>query len=196
MDIHNSRLELESLERQASHDSLTGLVNRAYAKKRICERLADRPGGRYALAILDLDYFKSANDTYGHMFGDEVLKFLAERMRHSIRGGDIAARVGGDEFLIFLEYKDDLESAIEGVYGRVSGGVYKDFAISVSMGVASTQEAGCDYDSLFRCADQALYVVKHSGKKGYYNYYHKENAIDAATSAVSPIDAEGKEESE
>ena len=68
--------------------------------------------------------------------------------------------------------------------------------ISVSMGVASTQEAGCDYDSLFRCADQALYVVKHSGKKGYYNYYHKENAIDAATSAVSPIDAEGKEESE
>ena len=104
--------------------------------------------------------------------------------------------MGGDEFLIFLEYKDDLESAIEGVYGRVSGGVYKDFAISVSMGVASTQEAGCDYDSLFRCADQALYVVKHSGKKGYYNYYHKENAIDAATSAVSPIDAEGKEESE
>ena len=196
MDIHNSRLELESLERQASHDSLTGLVNRAYAKKRIIERLEDRPAGHYAMVILDLDYFKSANDTYGHMFGDEVLKFLAERMRHSIRGGDIAARVGGDEFLIFLEYKDDLESAIEGVYGRVSGGVYKDFAISVSMGVASTQEAGCDYDSLFRCADQALYVVKHSGKKGYYNYYHKENAIDAATSAVSPIDAEGKEESE
>ena len=142
------------------------------------------------------DYFKSANDTYGHMFGDEVLKFLAERMRHSIRGGDIAARVGGDEFLIFLEYKDDLEGAIEGIYSRVSGGVYKDFAISVSMGVASTQEAGCDYDSLFRCADQALYVVKHSGEKGHYNYYHKENAIDTATSAVSPIDAESKEESE
>ena len=196
MDIHNSRLQLENLERQASHDSLTGLVNRAYAKKRIIERLEDRPAGRYAMAILDLDYFKSANDTYGHMFGDEVLKFLAERMRHSIRGGDIAARVGGDEFLIFLEYKDDLEGAIEGIYSRVSGGVYKDFAISVSMGVASTQEAGCDYDSLFRCADQALYVVKHSGEKGHYNYYHKENAIDTATSAVSPIDAESKEESE
>ena len=117
-------------------------------------------------------------------------------MHHSIRGGFIAVRVGRHEFLIFLEYNYDLESPIEGVYGRVSGGVYKDFAISVSMGVASTQEAGCDYDSLFRCADQALYVVKHSGKKGYYNYYHKENAIDAATSAVSPIDAEGKEESE
>ena len=196
MDIHNSRLQLENLERQASHDSLTGLVNRAYAKKRIIERLEDRPAGRYAMAILDLDYFKSANDTYGHMFGDEVLKFLAERMRHSIRGGDIAARVGGDEFLIFLEYKDDLEGAIEGIYSRVSGGVYKDFAISVSMGVASTQEAGCDYDSLFRCADQALYVVKHSGEKGHYNYDHKENAIDTATSAVSPIDAESKEESE
>ncbi len=195
MDIHNSRLELESLERQASHDALTGLVNRAYAQKRIIERLEDRPAGRYAMAILDLDYFKSANDTYGHMFGDEVLKFLAERLRHSIRGGDIAARVGGDEFLIFLEYKDDLESAIEGVYSRVNGGVYKDFTISVSMGVASNQEAGSEYDGLFRCADQALYVVKHSGNKGRYNYYHKENAIDTATSAVSPIDAEGGEES-
>ena len=195
MDIHNSRLELESLERQASHDALTGLVNRAYAQKRIIERLEDRPAGRYAMAILDLDYFKSANDTYGHMFGDEVLKFLAERLRHSIRGGDIAARVGGDEFLIFLEYKDDLESAIEGIYSRVNGGVYKDFTISVSMGVASNQEAGSEYDGLFRCADQALYVVKHSGNKGRYNYYHKENAIDTATSAVSPIDAEGGEES-
>ena len=199
MDIHNSRLQLENLERQASHDALTGLVNRAYAQKRIIERLEDRPAGRYALAILDLDFFKSANDTYGHMFGDEVLKFLAERMRHSIRGGDIAARVGGDEFLIFLEYKDDLESAIEGVYSRVNGGVYKDFTISVSMGVASNSEAGSDYDSLFRCADQALYVVKHSENKGRYNYYHKENAIDMATSAISPIDeeesAQGKEES-
>ena len=195
MDIHNSRLELESLERQASHDALTGLVNRAYAQKRIIERLEDRPAGRYAMAILDLDYFKSANDTYGHMFGDEVLKFLAERLRHSIRGGDIAARVGGDEFLIFLEYKDDLESAIEGIYSRVNGGVYKDFTISVSMGVASNQEAGSEYDGLFRCADQALYVVKHSENKGLYNYYHKENAIDTATSAVSPIDAEGGEES-
>ena len=69
----------------------------------------------------------------------------------------------------------------------------------MSMGVASNSEAGSDYDSLFRCADQALYVVKHSENKGRYNYYHKENAIDMATSAISPIDegesAQGKEES-
>ena len=189
LDIHSSRLQMEHLEQQASHDGLTGLLNRAYAKKRIMERLADRPDGRYALAILDLDYFKSANDTYGHMFGDQVLKFLAERMRRSIRGGDIAARAGGDEFLIFLEYKTDLESTIDGIYKRVNGGVYEDFTISVSMGVASTEIVAPDYETLFRCADQALYVVKNSGK-GHYSYYHKEDAqINGDISAVSPIDS-------
>lgn len=194
MDIHASRLQLENLERQASHDGLTGLLNHAYARKRVMERLADRPGGHYALAILDLDYFKSANDTYGHMFGDQVLKFIADRMRRSIRGGDIAARVGGDEFLIFLEYKEDLESTIEGIYSRLAGGSYESFKISVSMGVASTAEVGMDYDALFKRADQALYVVKSNGK-GHYRYYHKESVImDEATSAVSPIDgADGAE---
>ena len=190
LDIHSSRLQLEHLEQQASHDGLTGLLNHAYAKKRIMERLADRPAGCYALAILDLDYFKSANDTYGHMFGDQVLKFIADRMRHSIRGGDIAARVGGDEFLIFLEYKAELEETIEGVYGRLAGGRYENFNISVSMGVASTAAVGTDYDTLFRCADQALYVVKNSGK-GHYSYYHKEDArINGDISAVSPIDSD------
>lgn len=201
MDIHSTRLQMENLERQASHDALTGLINRAYAQKRIMERLEDRPSGRFALAILDLDHFKRANDTYGHLFGDEVLKFLAERLRRSIRGGDIAARVGGDEFLIFLEYKEDLESTIEGIYSRLAGGEYQGFPISVSMGVASAAMVGADYETLFRCADQALYVVKHSSKKGRYNYYHKDNAIDTAVSAVSPIDgdcqadgSEGEEE--
>ncbi len=190
MDIHSSRLRLENLEREASHDALTGLLNRAYAKMRIMARLEDRPDGHYALAILDLDYFKSANDTYGHMFGDQVLKFLAERMRHSIRGGDIAARVGGDEFLIFLEYKEDLESTIEGIYNRVNGGVYEDFKISVSMGVAGTELVEADYETLFRCADEALYVVKNSGK-GYYSYYHEVHAhVGEDLSAVSPIDGE------
>ena len=190
LDVHSSRLQLETLELQASHDALTGLVNRDYARKRIMERMEDRPTGLYALAILDLDYFKSANDTYGHMFGDQVLKFLAERMRHSIRGGDIAARVGGDEFLIFLEYKDDLESTIDGIYNRVSGGVYEDFTISVSMGVASTETVEADYESLFRCADEALYVVKNSGK-GHYSYYHEEHThVGEDISAVSPIDGE------
>ena len=194
LDIHSSRLHLENLERQASHDALTGLLNRDYAKMRIMERLADRPAGNYALAILDLDYFKSANDTYGHMFGDQVLKFLAERMRHGIRGGDIAARVGGDEFLIFLEYKADLESTIDGIYNRVNGGVYEDFTISVSMGVASTEMVEADYETLFRRADEALYVVKNSGK-GHYSYYHREHAqMGGDKSAVSPIDGEDSAE--
>ena len=87
IDIHDSRMKLASLERQASHDALTGLLNHAYAKKRILERIQTRPGASYALVIFDLDHFKSANDTYGHSFGDQVLIHLAEKLRQTIRGG-------------------------------------------------------------------------------------------------------------
>ena len=186
MDIHNSRLKLETLERQASHDGLTGLLNHAYARKRIVERLEERRDGRFALAILDLDYFKSANDTYGHMFGDEVLKHLADLLRSSTRGGDIAARVGGDEFIIFLEYKNDLEPAVKRIYGKLAGERYKDFAFSVSMGVAMTEIVGTDYDALFHAADQTLYTVKQSGR-GHYRFYSEE--MEQALSAVGPIDS-------
>ena len=72
----------------------------------------------------------------------------------------------------------------------MSGGVYEDFKISVSMGVASTEIVDGDYETLFRCADEALYVVKNSGK-GHYSYYQKEHApVGADISAVSPIDSE------
>ena len=192
MDIHNSRLKLESLERQASHDGLTGLLNHAYARKRILERLEERPDGRYALAILDLDHFKSANDTYGHMFGDEVLKHLADLLRSSARGGDIAARVGGDEFLIFLEYKTDLEPAVKRIYNKLASGRYQEFDFSVSMGVAMTETVGTDYDALFHAADQTLYTVKQSSR-GHYRFYSE--GMEQALSAVSPIDGSADENS-
>ena len=80
-DIHESRLRLEKLEREATHDTLTGLLNHAAAKKQIQAHLEEYPSRSFALAILDLDHFKSANDTYGHMFGDEVLKYLAGKLR-------------------------------------------------------------------------------------------------------------------
>ena len=187
VDIHDSRMKLHALEQMASHDTLTGLLNHAYAKKRILERIESRPTASFALAIFDLDHFKSANDTYGHSFGDHVLSYVAEKLRQSIRGGDIAARVGGDEFLIFLEYKGDLELVVSRIFESLCG-TYEDFTISVSMGVASTEIVEPDYETLFRCADEALYVVKNSGK-GHYSYYHKEHApVGEDISAVSPID--------
>ena len=188
VDIHDSRMKLHALEQMASHDTLTGLLNHAYAKKRILERIESRPTASFALAIFDLDHFKSANDTYGHSFGDHVLSYVAEKLRQSIRGGDIAARVGGDEFLIFLEYKGDLELVVSRIFESLCG-TYEDFTISVSMGIAPTATAGCDYDVLFHSADQALYTVKRGGR-GQYRFY--DESMKQMLSVISPIDSGGE----
>jgi len=193
VDTHESRMKLAALERMASHDPLTGLLNHAYAKKRILERIEGRPNASYALVIFDLDYFKSANDTYGHSFGDQVLIHLAEKLRQSIRGGDIAARAGGDEFLIFLEYKDEAETAISRIFRSLCG-QYEHFPISISMGVALTNQIPGDYDALFHAADQALYTVKRGGR-GQYRFY--DDTMKKTLSAISPIDGDrGKQHNE
>ncbi len=186
VDVHDSRMRLHALEQMASHDMLTGLLNHAYAKKRILERIESRPGGNFALAIFDLDHFKSANDTYGHSFGDHVLAYVAERLRQSIRGGDIAARVGGDEFLVFLEHKGDVNRVVSRIFDSLCG-TYGDFTISVSMGIAQTAVAGCDYDTLFHAADQALYTVKRGGR-GQYRFY--DESMKQMLSVISPIDSD------
>ena len=186
IDVHDSRMQMDSLERMATHDAMTGLLNHATAKQRVQERLANRPDGNYALIIFDLDHFKQANDTYGHMFGDRVLIHLADKLRQSIRDGDIAARAGGDEFLIFLECKMEIEPAVQRIYSALTG-QYENFPISVSMGVATIEAVGADYDALFQAADKALYTVKRSGR-GYFRFY--DDSMVKTLSAISPIDGE------
>lgn len=187
-DIHDERTRIDALVQMASHDSLTGLFNHNYARERIKERMEDRQAGVFALAIFDLDHFKSANDNYGHMFGDKVLIHMAEQLRRSTRGGDIAARVGGDEFLIFLEYKEEAEAVVQRIFSSLEG-TYEDFQISVSMGVVRTDVVGTDYDTLFHAADQALYAAKRSGR-GQYRFY--DDSMQEMLSVISPID--GSEE--
>ena len=188
IDIHDSRMRLDDLERQATHDAMTGLLNHATAKAKVLERLQERPDGRYALVIFDLDHFKQANDTYGHMFGDKVLIHVANKLRQSIRDGDIAARAGGDEFLIFLECKDEVEPAVQRIYSALTGR-FEDFPISVSMGVATIESVGGNYDELFQAADKALYTVKRSGR-GNYRFY--DGSMSKTLSAISPIDGEAE----
>ena len=189
IDIHDTRLKLDVLEQLATHDRMTGLLNHASAKEQIVGRMAQKPEGTYAMVIFDLDHFKSANDTYGHIFGDQVLQHTAEKLRQSIRGVDIAARVGGDEFLVFLEYTEELEPIIERIFHALTGR-FEDFDISVSMGVARADLVGTDYETLFHCADQALYMVKRTGR-GNYRFY--DDSMNKMLSVISPIDGSSED---
>lgn len=187
VDIHMEHTRMTDLERVASHDGLTGLLNRSKAEQMIRDRLLNNPNGNYALFIIDLDYFKNANDQYGHIFGDHVLKYLSEKLRQSVRGGDIVARVGGDEFLIFLEYRREaFEAAVDRIFHHLEG-EYEGFKMSVSMGIAQAKGGLCDYETLFHCADQALYAAKRAGR-GQYKFYNE--SMMHTLSLISPIDCE------
>jgi len=190
IDIHDSRQRLHELERKANHDSLTGLLNHASAKKQIIEHLEGHPHDKYALIIFDLDYFKKANDTYGHIFGDEVLKLEAQKLKDSLRAEDIAARIGGDEFLIFLRYTDEVEPIIARLFNTLVGR-HEEFEFTVSMGVVLTEFVQNDYETLFNCADQALYAAKRSGRGRYCFYRHDlpDTIPDKKQSSITKIES-------
>ncbi len=184
IDIHEEQLELANLRQLAAQDSLTSLYNHRAAREAIEAKIAANEGKNFAMILFDVDYFKSANDQFGHIFGDEVLKYVAQRMRQNIRQGDIAARVGGDEFLIFAECQSDAMPQIQRVFHTLTG-QYKDFQISISMGISLCPENGEAYERLFHCADQALYSAKKSGRNQYRLY---DKSIQGFLSVLSPMD--------
>ena len=188
-DIHDEYVRMADLRYKASHDALTGLWNRSHARERIMRYLKNAPESKYAMMLIDLDCFKKANDQYGHMFGDQVLQHTAERLLQSIRNEDIGARIGGDEFLIFLEYTGKIEPVAERIF-RVLTGNYAQFPIRISMGISLSEQEGNDYDTLLRCADQALYTAKRDGR-GQYRLY--DTGMKDMFSVISPIDSDGAE---
>ena len=171
MDVNDETLALEDMEAKANHDSRTGLLNHNAAKRLIADRLNDRKGKHYALCMFDLDNFKQANDVYGHLFGDEVLEAIACRIKENTRSSDICARMGGDEFIIFMEYKKSPTAQLNRIFERLTKD-YKQFHVGVSMGVACTEGFDGDYEELFKRADAAMYHVKR-GNKCSYCFYDK-----------------------
>jgi putative two-component system response regulator len=170
VDIHEDTEQRVRLQQMADTDALTGLLNHRAAKNRISALLADQSGARqYALILFDLDNFKMANDIYGHLFGDEVLRHVADTVRSSFRSSDITARMGGDEFLIFLEYKDSALPLVQRIFQRLCVD-FKGFSSSVSMGVAYSAQCGGNYEKLFQMADIAMYEVKRNGKRNFRFY--------------------------
>ncbi len=187
VDINERQENLDKLSFRASHDSLTGLMNHATAKRTIGERLANRSDKTLVLCVLDIDNFKAVNDTRGHLFGDDILTWMASRMGGSVRDRDLIARVGGDEFLIFMEVKGDPHMVVERIFKRICGN-YSGWDVTVSMGVAVAPTEAVSYEDLFRCADAALYVRKGSGRNGYTFYEGNQQPHPAFTSSITPID--------
>ena len=165
--INEAKKRENHLRYLAQTDMLTGLNNRGSGEQKVKELLQQGQPG--ALALIDCDRFKSINDTYGHMAGDQVLIALAEAISKGIHKGDIALRLGGDEFAIFMINIADKESAqehIQHVFDKVNK-IYipqiYDHPIHISMGVTFFHpETPMEFDRLYQQADRALYESKRT----------------------------------
>jgi diguanylate cyclase (GGDEF)-like protein len=164
------RLALEKQRQAASTDPLTGLYNRRAMDHHLDELWSEPVDGPLAILMLDIDYFKRINDTYGHLTGDRALCQVAATLCRCIRSDDYAFRYGGEEFLVLLP-NTSLDGAIslaESIRGRIAAlhlTVPRNWhvPITVSLGVATRKDQD-DPSSLFDRADRALYAAKHRGR--------------------------------
>ena len=170
-DITAAKVYQERLEKNANYDDLTALPNRVVLMDRLNQAMAHsrRTGLMLAICYLDLDGFKTINDTHGHGVGDLALVEVARRMANSVRAGDTVARVGGDEFVILLwGIKDRLECdlTLSRVVSEVAGitalGAF-DVRLRVSVGVTLFPQDGEDVLVLLAQADSAMYRSKVEG---------------------------------
>ena len=183
------RVEAEAREKlayAALHDSLTGLANRASFLEHLelGLRRARRTAKGVGVLFIDLDNFKLVNDSFGHGAGDELLKAVGSRLRGAVRGMDVVARQGGDEFLILLS---DLEQAsasraTEAVASKVGAILGDPFLVdgieiyvSASVGISLYPADGDDAETLLKHADVAMYSVKDAGRDGYARYTRRGN---------------------
>jgi diguanylate cyclase (GGDEF)-like protein len=186
LEVWHSHLqsENETLAHQASHDSLTGLPNRAFFEGRLnrCLRNAARQNDHLALLFLDSDHFKQINDSLGHAAGDEVLITVADRVRAQLREHDLVARLGGDEFAVLLtplHCRGDAERIAEKIVASMKLPVQLDdgssIATSLSVGIAYYPDDGSDPASLLNAADAAMYQAKRK-RRGHWQVAQTERS--------------------
>ncbi len=183
-DITESTTMTRQLNYQASHDTLTGLVNRREFERRLKLAIhsAVELGQEHVLFYMDLDQFKVVNDTCGHRAGDELLKQLAAQLDYSLRDSDSLARLGGDEFGVLLEHcsLEDAQQLADKLRQMVKDFRFawedKSFEIGVSIGVVPVDTNTRGIDQLLSAADAACYFAKDQGRNRVYIYHEGDEA--------------------
>jgi diguanylate cyclase (GGDEF)-like protein/PAS domain S-box-containing protein len=191
-DIDKQKQETIRLKKEAEHDLLTGLYNHVTTIGLIEKAISNsKSGSRHALFVIDIDNFKNANDMLGHLFGDELLMEISSKLKSQFREDDIVGRMGGDEFVVFLQnipsdaILEDKSRLLNRIFRntRTSGGDV--CRVSCSVGAAIYPTDGTSYPELFHKADIAMYAAKNSGKDACCVYSDKmEAALCPAESMI------------
>ena len=157
-------------------DSLTGFLNRRSFEEKI-EKFLRKPMSYGTFFMMDMDNFKSVNDTYGHLAGDELILIFADIIKNCVREQDFVCRMGGDEFAIFFPYldkekvirkrADEIMSCFAKERERLG---YSNCSVSIGIMTKYAKSNNMDYDKLYKCADNALYYVKNNGKDDFHIY--------------------------
>lgn len=161
------------IEKISETDGLTKLLNRRGLENRLKDIFENR-NSNGVLIIFDLDNFKSVNDILGHPIGDEVLKIFSRCLTNSFRENDIISRIGGDEFVVFINKNmelDTLSKKLDGLLNNIRSDLnyyYKNYGLSTSIGVAYRDNYINTYKELYEEADKGLYKAKNLGKDGFY----------------------------
>ena len=177
-DITDRKVAEKRVQYLAYYDALTDLPNRALLADRLSTAVASarRQKDKVALLFLDLDHFKSINDSFGHSFGDLVLQDVAKRLKKQTREQDTVARLGGDEFIIVLNNVKDV-SDVAVAAKRFMDAMTAEFvvqghslSITCSLGISIFPEHGMDVETLLKHADAAMYSAKENGRNGFQFY--------------------------
>lgn len=198
-DVDSDHRASRELMKKAERDALTGLLNKDTARTQVEHYLSQTESDHHAaLLIVDLDDFKEINDHFGHLFGDAVLNRVASSIRGLFRGKDILARIGGDEFMVFMRDIPDgdlverrcimlLDTLRELFAEQVPGCQF-----SCSVGFALMPDHGVTYQTLFQRADRALYQAKGSGKNTYRCYAAPDSTAPYPTKVSQRIDSDAQ----
>jgi diguanylate cyclase (GGDEF)-like protein/PAS domain S-box-containing protein len=185
-DITARKATEARIEFMAHHDALTGLPNRIRLRERFTQAVAQaaQENKRVALLFLDLDRFKTINDSLGHPVGDDLLRGIGERLRRCVRPQDTVCRQGGDEFLVLLGEIAERRQ-VEEIAQRILDGAAEPFAwegrslpTSCSIGIAVYPDDGNDFDTLLKRADIAMYQSKAGGRNAFHFYSSQSSSIN------------------